>query len=79
MLNQCKTHMGSRLLHQWLRQPLLDQATIEARLNVVEALVADTTLRSALRDQYLRGIPDLQKLSKRFQMRKGSLQDIVEM
>jgi DNA mismatch repair protein MSH2 len=35
VLNQCRTSMGSRVLETWLRQPLVDRAAIEARLDLV--------------------------------------------
>lgn len=35
VLNQCRTSMGSRVLENWLRQPLVDKAAIEARLDLV--------------------------------------------
>jgi hypothetical protein len=46
--NSCKTKMGERLLTRWLRQPLVDRAKIDARLNLVEQLANDVQLRGAL-------------------------------
>lgn len=39
IIDVCKTHMGSRLLHQWLHQPLRDKAIINQRLDAVETLL----------------------------------------
>lgn len=66
----CRTKLGPKTLERWLRQPLLDVAQIEQRLDVVEALLHNPKLRSALRDSGLKSIPDvLPAISK---MHKGS-------
>ncbi|CAH8609702.1 unnamed protein product [Heterobilharzia americana] len=76
-LNNCRTTQGQRLLAQWLRQPLLDKAKIEERLDLVESLVEETCLRRGLNEDFLRRIPDLQRLGRRLQKKKGSgLQDV---
>lgn len=61
VLDQTTTAMGARLLRRWLEQPLLQLDTINARLEAVAELVADTARRQALR-QALRGIYDIERL-----------------
>lgn len=46
--NTC-TNIGSRLLRNWVRQPLQNKAEIDKRLDMVQTMVDDTILRSNLK------------------------------
>ena len=48
LLNKCKTPIGSRLLLRWLKQPLVDQAEIEARHDLVGLLIEQVQVRQSL-------------------------------
>ncbi|CAF0703085.1 unnamed protein product [Brachionus calyciflorus] len=75
VLNRCCTMQGQRLLTQWIKQPLVDIHKIEERQNLVEILVNDSELRQNLVENYLKKMPDFQRIEWRFLKNKANLQD----
>ncbi|KAI5118904.1 hypothetical protein M0805_002819 [Coniferiporia weirii] len=77
LLNKCKTAQGTRLLGSWLKQPLVNLHEIQKRQDLVQAFVDDSNTRRILQDEYLRMMPDMHRISKRFQRSVASLEDVV--
>ncbi|KAI0937540.1 hypothetical protein AcV7_003542 [Taiwanofungus camphoratus] len=77
LLNKCKTAQGSRLLGSWLKQPLVNLHEILKRQNLVEIFVDDSNARRTLQDEYLKFMPDMHRICKRFQKSVASLEDVV--
>ncbi len=59
-IDYCKTAMGSRLLKEWILQPLRDTARIQARQAFVTSFVTATVARAELR-KILGQTPDLDR------------------
>jgi len=64
LMDACVTSAGSRLLRDWLPQPLRDAAAASARHDAVEAFVADPALRRRLRDALAR-VSDVERIASR--------------
>ena len=77
LLNHCKTGQGQRLLGQWLKQPLVNVHAIEERQNLVEVFVQDVSTRQIVQNDFLKMMPDMHRISKRFQKGVATLEDVV--
>ncbi|KAF0983919.1 hypothetical protein FDP41_007834 [Naegleria fowleri] len=78
LLNECVTKPGSRLLREWIRQPLTDQSQIENRLDMVEIFVEEHELREEIRTA-LKKIPDLDILCSKIAKFKITCDDIIKL
>ncbi|XP_027167250.1 DNA mismatch repair protein MSH2 [Coffea eugenioides] len=79
LLNRtCTAGMGKRLLHMWLKQPLLDVNEINSRLDLVQAFVEDTGLRQDLR-QHLKRISDIERLVRNLEKKRAGLLHVVKL
>ncbi|KAL8685700.1 MAG: hypothetical protein Q9218_007592, partial [Villophora microphyllina] len=76
LLNRCITPFGKRTFKQWVCHPLMDSVKINARLDAVEALNADSTVRDRFTSQ-LSKLPDLERLISRIHAGNCKAADFV--
>ncbi|RDW81383.1 mismatch repair ATPase MSH6 [Aspergillus mulundensis] len=76
LLNRCMTPFGKRLFKQWVCHPLVDPKRINARLDAVDALNADSSVRDQFSSQ-LTKMPDLERLISRIHAANCKAQDFV--
>ncbi|KAF2103506.1 putative DNA mismatch repair protein Msh6 [Rhizodiscina lignyota] len=77
MLNRCVTPFGKRMLRQWVCHPLADARKINARLDAVEALNADSTVEDRFTSS-LSKLPDLERLLSRVHAGRCKVGDFVK-
>ena len=76
LLNRCVTPFGKRMFKQWVCHPLMDIKKINARLDAVESLNADTSLRDRF-TAHMSKMPDLERLISRVHAGSCKAQDFV--
>ena len=76
LLNRCITPFGKRMFKQWVCHPLIDANKINARLDAVDALNADPSVRDQFSSQLLK-MPDLERLISRIHAANCKAQDFV--
>lgn len=59
VLDRCRTAQGHRLMAQWVKQPLRNEALIRDRHDIVQCLVEASCTRTELYDNELRKMPDI--------------------
>ena len=64
ILDRAETAMGSRLIRNWLEQPLARKEAIDARLDAVEELTRQPIAAAQMR-QTLSGVYDIERLLSR--------------
>ena len=76
VLDKTKTAMGSRMLRNFIEQPLIDRKMITERLNAVEAFVKRPILREEMRE-YLDVVYDLERLLTRISYKSANPRDLI--
>ncbi|ODQ52398.1 DNA mismatch repair protein Msh1 [Saitoella complicata NRRL Y-17804] len=79
LLNAIKrttTMSGARLLTSWLSSPLTDISQINARLDLVDALIDDTHLKADI-IQFLREAHDSHRIVQKFSLGRGEADDML--
>jgi DNA mismatch repair protein MutS len=75
VLDRCATAMGSRLLADWLANPLVEPESIQDRLDAVAELLDESQLAADLHDA-LKKVYDLQRLLARVTTGRASPRDL---
>ncbi|ADV68142.1 DNA mismatch repair protein MutS [Deinococcus maricopensis] len=75
-LGSTRTAGGRRRLRAWLRAPLLDAASIEARVNAVDTFVRTPDLRAGVRALLYRA-HDLERLAARVAARRATPREVA--
>lgn len=68
VMDACRTSMGSRLMKNWLHQPLRDQEAVNARLDGVEELLTLSGDGQKLAE-LLKEVPDIERIAGRIALR----------
>lgn len=76
LLNKCVTPFGKRLFRQWVAHPLCDIQRINERLDAVEMLNADPSVREQFASQLVK-MPDLERLISRIHAGACKPEDFV--
>lgn len=74
-IDRTATGPGARMLGEWLSAPSCDLARIGARLDRVESLIENRSLRGALRS-ILRELPDMERALARLTAGRGGPRDL---
>ncbi|HWC91129.1 MAG TPA: DNA mismatch repair protein MutS [Pirellulales bacterium] len=75
VLDRTATAMGSRLMAEWLANPLTDRAAIDARLDAVGELLTGANLAAELREQ-LKRVHDVERLLARVTTGRATPRDL---
>jgi DNA mismatch repair protein MSH6 len=76
LLNRCVTPFGKRMFKHWVCHPLADAQKISARLDAVDSLNADPSIRDQFSSQLTR-MPDLERLISRVHAGRCKAQDFL--
>ena len=78
LLDRTKTAMGSRMLKNFIENPLIEKDEIEKRYSCVETLLKEFILKSDLQN-YLFEVYDLERLSGRIAFGNANARDMLQL
>lgn len=78
VLDHTSTPMGARLLKRWILMPLKELEPIQARLELVSALLKDTALHEELIEE-LGNIGDLERLISKIGLQKANPRELLQL
>ncbi|MGM9551392.1 MAG: DNA mismatch repair protein MutS [Clostridia bacterium] len=76
VLDKTKTAMGSRTIKNWILRPLVDPVKITNRLNAVEEMVNNLTLREDI-SECIKKVWDIERLMARVSLKMANAKDLV--
>ncbi|WP_268228580.1 DNA mismatch repair protein MutS [Sphingobacterium sp. UT-1RO-CII-1] len=78
VLDHTSSPMGARLLKRWIVMPLKNLSSIQERLNVVDRLYKDKTLREDLTEE-IKKVGDLERLISKIGLQKANPREVVQL
>ena len=78
LLDETKTAMGMRLLRTWIDRPLVNQAAIVERQNIIQVFLDNFFERSDLTES-LKGVYDIERLASRVSFGKANPKDLIQL
>lgn len=78
LLDKTKTAMGSRMLKNWIENPLIDKMEINKRYDIVESLLEEFILKEELR-ALLFEVYDLERLCGRIGYGNANARDLLQL
>ena len=78
LLDKTKTAMGSRLLKNYIENPLINQEEINRRYNIVEKLIQEFILKSDLTENLFE-VYDLERLSGKIAFGSANARDLLQL
>ncbi|MDO9537398.1 MAG: DNA mismatch repair protein MutS [Thermoplasmata archaeon] len=76
LMDRTLTPMGSRTLRNWMAKPLMDLKAVDERLDAVEILFKNRTLKAEARE-YLKDVRDLERLLSRSIYGSANARDVA--
>jgi len=76
VLDYTSTSMGGRLLHKWLKQPLLNVTQIQERQDAVRSFYDNKNVREKL-SEIFKNIPDIERIIGRVESGFANARDLV--
>ena len=78
LLDKTKTAMGSRMLKNYIENPLVDKLQIERRYNIISTLLTEFILKEELREA-LNNVYDLERLAGRISYGNLNARDLLQL
>ncbi|WP_099192062.1 DNA mismatch repair protein MutS [Tepidibacter mesophilus] len=78
VLDKTNTAMGGRLLRKWIEQPLINKERIQERLDLIEEIKDDFSLREDLHEE-LKNIYDIERLCGKLAFEKINPKELINL